>query len=53
MGKARVEREDAKVSFVFLLRMPEQSNPGHLAIPWVSREGFGGLLADSNLFKEF
>lgn len=30
---------------------PEQSHRGHLAIPLVSSEGFGGLLANSNLFQ--
>ena len=30
---------------------PEQSHHGHLAIPLVSSEGFGGLLASSNTFQ--
>jgi len=30
---------------------PEQSHHGHLAILLVSSEGFGGLLANSNLFQ--
>ena len=30
---------------------PEQSHCGHLAIPSVGSEGFGGLLANSNLFQ--
>lgn len=30
---------------------PEQSHCGHLAIPSVGSGGFGGLLANSNLFQ--
>ena len=30
---------------------PEQSHRGHLAIPLVGSGGFGGLLANSNLFQ--